>query len=48
MTAQFIFNALRVVNRQLDANFELDNFDYIPLWDPVEERMDLRLRWNRR
>lgn len=44
VTAQFILNALRVVNRQLGANFELDNFEYIPLWDPMEERMDLRLR----
>lgn len=44
VTAEFILNALRVVNRELGANFDLAGFDYVPFWDPVEERMDLRLR----
>ena len=44
ITAEFIANALAVLNRELGADFDLTCFDYIPFWDPVEERMDLRLR----
>jgi L-histidine Nalpha-methyltransferase len=44
LTAQFVGNALRVLNRELGADFDLDSFCYIPYWDPVMERMDLRLR----
>ena len=44
VTAQFIKNSLTVLNRSLDANFDLDAFDYVPLWDGLEERVDMRLR----
>jgi L-histidine N-alpha-methyltransferase len=44
VTARFIKNALTVLNRSLDANFDPDAFDYVPLWDPFEERVDMRLR----
>ena len=37
-------NCLRVLNRELDADFDLDAFSYVPFWDPHMERMDLRLR----
>lgn len=48
VTKDFILNSLRVLNRELDADFDLDGFSYVPLWDPAEERMDLRLRSIRR
>ena len=35
---------LRVLNRELGADFDLDAFAYVPFWDPRQERMDLRLR----
>ncbi len=44
VTAEFTRNGLAVINRELDADFDLEAFDYVPLWDPRQERMDLRLR----
>jgi L-histidine Nalpha-methyltransferase len=44
VTADFVLNALRVLNRELGADFDLDGFSYIPFWDAHMERMDLRLR----
>jgi L-histidine Nalpha-methyltransferase len=44
VTEAFVLNSLRVVNRELGADFDLDAFSYIPFWDPHMERMDLRLR----
>lgn len=44
VTGRFIKNALEVLNRSLGADFDLDAFDYVPLWDPIEERVDMRLR----
>ena len=44
VTAAFVTNALAVLNRELDADFDLDAFSYVPFWDPHMERMDLRLR----
>jgi L-histidine N-alpha-methyltransferase len=44
ITAEFVTNALRVVNRELGADFDLDAFTYVAFWDPRMERMDLRVR----
>lgn len=44
VTAEFTRNALRVVNRELDADFDVTSFDHVAMWDPTHERMDLRLR----
>jgi L-histidine N-alpha-methyltransferase len=44
VTAEFVRNSLRVLNRELAADFDLDAFSYVPFWDPHMERMDLRLR----
>ncbi|MBO9520805.1 MAG: L-histidine N(alpha)-methyltransferase [Nocardioidaceae bacterium] len=44
VTREFVLNVLRVLNRELDADFDLDGFAYVPFWDPHMERMDLRLR----
>lgn len=44
VTAEFVKNSLAVINRELDADFDLDAFSYVPFWDPRMERMDLRVR----
>jgi L-histidine N-alpha-methyltransferase len=44
VTAAFVTNCLRVLNRELGADFDVDAFSYVPFWDPRMERMDLRLR----
>lgn len=44
VTEQFVLNSLRVLNRELDADFDLEGFSYVPFWDAHMERMDLRLR----
>ncbi len=44
VTAEFVGNCLAVLNRELDADFDVDAFAYVPFWDPRLERMDLRLR----
>lgn len=46
ITAEFSRNVLHVLNRELDADFDVEAFDHVALWDPVRERMDLRLRVN--
>jgi len=46
VTAAFTRNMLSVLNRELGADFLPDGFDHIAFWDPVHERMDLRLRAN--
>ncbi len=33
-----------MLNRELDADFDLDAYSYVPLWDVRMQRMDLRLR----
>jgi L-histidine N-alpha-methyltransferase len=44
VTARFVTNCLAVLNRRLDADFDLDAFTYVPFWDARMHRMDLRLR----
>jgi L-histidine N-alpha-methyltransferase len=44
VTAAFNKNVLQVVNRQLDANFDLDNFEHVSHFDTENEWMDLRLQ----
>jgi L-histidine N-alpha-methyltransferase len=44
ITAEFNKNVLSVLNRELDADFELDAFEHVARFDAVEERMDIRLR----
>ena len=44
ITAEFTLNLLHVLNRELDADFDLDAFEHIGLWDPTHTRVDLRLR----
>ena len=44
VTAEFTLNLLRVLNRELAADFDLDGFEHVGLWDPNHTRVDLRLR----
>ena len=34
VTEAFVTNCLRVLNRELGADFDLDAFSYVPFWDP--------------
>ncbi|MGW1214883.1 L-histidine N(alpha)-methyltransferase [Streptomyces sp. NPDC002499] len=44
VTAAFNKNVLTVVNRELDADFHLDAFDHVALWDSENEWIEMRLR----
>jgi L-histidine N-alpha-methyltransferase len=47
VTAEFNLNVLRVVNRELDADFDADAFEHVALWDDVNEWIEMRLRATR-
>lgn len=47
VTERFVLNTLTVLNRELDADFDLSAYAYAPLWDPRLERLDLRVRAER-
>ncbi|QUQ66579.1 L-histidine N(alpha)-methyltransferase [Kutzneria sp. CA-103260] len=44
VTAQFNLNVLRVVNRELDADFDPDSFAHVAVWDAANEWIEMRLR----
>jgi len=44
VTAQFNRNVLRVMNRELDADFPVDVFRHIARWVPELHRVEMRLR----
>jgi len=44
VTAEFNRNVLAVVNRQLGADFDLDCFEHVAVWDDTEEWIEMRLR----
>ena len=44
VTAEFNKNVLAVLNRELDANFDLDEFEHVAFWDADNEWVDIRLR----
>jgi L-histidine N-alpha-methyltransferase len=44
VTAEFNRNALRVLNRELDADFDPDAFDHVARWMPDECWIEMRLR----
>lgn len=44
VTAAFNKNVLAVVNRELDADFDLDAFEHVARWNPDEQRIEMRLR----
>jgi L-histidine N-alpha-methyltransferase len=47
VTADFNRNVLRVINRELDAEFAVDRFEHVAVWDAIEERIEMRLRSTR-
>ncbi|GAB7067847.1 L-histidine N(alpha)-methyltransferase [Mycobacterium hodleri] len=44
VTAAFNKNVLTVVNRELDADFDVAAFDHVARWNPDELRIEMRLR----
>jgi L-histidine N-alpha-methyltransferase len=44
VTADFNRNVLRVVNRELHADFAVEQFQHIAIWDPAREWIEMRLR----
>jgi L-histidine N-alpha-methyltransferase len=47
VTADFNRNVLRVLNRELGADFDVDAFDHVALWDDEREWIEMRLRSRR-
>ncbi|RKN40678.1 L-histidine N(alpha)-methyltransferase [Micromonospora endolithica] len=47
VTAEFNRNVLRVVNRELGADFDPEAFAHVALWDPEREWIEMRLRASR-
>jgi dimethylhistidine N-methyltransferase/ergothioneine biosynthesis protein EgtC len=47
VTAEFNRNVLRVLNRELSADFDVDAFAHVAHWDPVNEWIEMRLRATR-
>ena len=44
ITALFNKNVLAVVNRELDADFDIDGFEHVARWNAEEERIEMWLR----
>ena len=44
VTAEFNKNILRVLNSELDGNFDLDEFEHLALWNAENEWIEMRLR----
>ncbi|MER6722376.1 L-histidine N(alpha)-methyltransferase [Streptomyces halstedii] len=47
VTAAFNKNVLSVVDRELGADFQLDDFEHVALWDAEHEWIEMRLRARR-
>jgi L-histidine N-alpha-methyltransferase len=48
VTAEFNRNVLRVMNRELDADFDVDAFEHVAFYDHDREWIEMRLRAQRR
>jgi L-histidine N-alpha-methyltransferase len=44
VTAEFNRNVLRVLNRELKADFDPEAFEHVAVWDPESEWVEMRLR----
>ncbi|MBP2472961.1 L-histidine N-alpha-methyltransferase [Crossiella equi] len=44
VTAEFNRNVLHVLNRELDADFEVESFEHVAVWDEDWEWIEMRLR----
>ncbi|WP_089154170.1 L-histidine N(alpha)-methyltransferase [Micromonospora sp. NBS 11-29] len=47
VTAEFNRNVLRVINRELGADFDVAAFRHVAVWDPAREWIEMRLRAER-
>jgi L-histidine Nalpha-methyltransferase len=47
VTAEFNKNVLRVINRELRADFDPSAFEHVAVWDPEREWIEMRLRSGR-
>lgn len=47
VTAEFNRNVLHVLNRELDADFEVEAFEHVARWDAANEWIEMRLRAGR-
>jgi len=47
VTAEFNRNVLHVLNRELDADFDVAAFDHVAVWNAEEEWIEMRLRATR-
>ena len=47
VTADFNLNVLRMLNRELEADFDLDHWEHAADWDPENEWIDIRVRSTR-
>ncbi len=47
VTADFNRNALRVLNRELDADFDVDAFEHVARWNAAESWIEMWLRSSR-
>lgn len=47
VTAEFNRNVLHVLNRELDADFDVSAFSHVALWDTEREWIEMRLRAGR-
>jgi L-histidine N-alpha-methyltransferase len=44
LTARFNLNVLGVLNRKLEADFDLEAFEHVAFWNPREEQIEMHLR----
>jgi L-histidine Nalpha-methyltransferase len=44
VTAEFNRNVLAVLNRELGADFDVESFEHVAIWDPENEWIEMRLR----
>ena len=44
VTAAFNLNVLHVINRELDADFDVERFEHVAVWDARNEWIEMRLR----
>jgi len=44
VTAEFNRNVLHAINRELDADFDVDSFEHVAFWNELDSWIELRLR----
>jgi L-histidine N-alpha-methyltransferase len=44
VTAEFNRNVLHAINRELDADFDVDSFEHVAFWNALDSWIELRLR----